>query len=153
MAPPNPSFPERSSRGRIDRDPGAERGVPDVADGVQTGRAASCSSTESDTNQGKRPLEDFGVSPALPAPFAWQRGHRVLLLDEGDQGWVFAELRFDEPGCRYHEVRRATFRWPREAAGAVLARGVGFGVAPAGDLATALDRWFGDHHAISGSES
>ena len=56
------------------------------------------------------------------APFAWQHGSRLLLLEPGPLGWVLAELRFDGDACRYVEVQRARYRWAREATGALLSR-------------------------------
>jgi hypothetical protein len=90
-----------------------------------------------------------GRLPLLDVPFAWQHEQRLLLLDQEAGGWTFAELRFDSERCHYVEVRRATFRWPREAAGALLARGVGFGAAPAERLAADLQRWLADHLATN----
>jgi hypothetical protein len=90
-----------------------------------------------------------GRLPLLDVPFAWQHEQRLLLLDQEAGGWTFAELRFDSERCHYVEVRRATFRWPREAAGALLARGVAFGTAPAERLAADLQRWLADHLATN----
>ena len=96
--------------------------------------------------------EDDGRLPLSAVPFAWQQGRRLLLLDEERRGWTFAELRFDDGDCRYTEVRRATFRWPREAAGALLARGVAFGSESTERLANALDRWLAMHLAADRSD-
>jgi hypothetical protein len=57
-----------------------------------------------------------------PRPFAWQVGRRLWILDSGCADWVHAELEFEPQSCRYHEIRRSTYRWPREAAGALLGR-------------------------------
>src|SRR5688572_5114344 len=56
------------------------------------------------------------------APFVWQFERRLLLLDEEPPLWVLAELEFDVEACRYVEVRRASYQWPREAVGALLSR-------------------------------
>lgn len=61
------------------------------------------------------------------APFACQNGDRLLLLESKSPGWVLAELRFDAGGCRYVEMRRARYRWAREAAGALLSRALAEG--------------------------
>ena len=90
-----------------------------------------------------------GRLPLAEVPFAWQQGRRLLLLDEERRGWTFAELRFEDGACRYVEVRRATFGWPREAAGALLARGVAFGSESMERLAGALDRWLAVHRSAS----
>ena len=81
------------------------------------------------------------------APFAWQHEQRLLLLDEEPIGWVVAELRFDPKHCRYVEVRRATYRWAREAVGVLLSRAL-----PAGETAIArtsvdLFLWLAAHQA------
>ena len=55
-------------------------------------------------------------------PFAWQVGRRLWILDGSRSDWVLAELVFEPTTCRYHEVRRSSYRWPREAAGALLGR-------------------------------
>jgi hypothetical protein len=83
------------------------------------------------------------------APFAWQHEQRLLLLDEEPIGWVVAELRFDAKRCRYVEVRRATYRWPREAVGVLLSRAL-----PAGETAVArtsvdLFLWLAAHQSTS----
>jgi hypothetical protein len=93
-----------------------------------------------------------GRLPLLDVPFAWQHEQRLLLLDQETGGWTVAELHFDSARCHYVEVRRATFRWPREAAGALLARGVAFGASPAERLATDLDRWLADHLATNAGQ-
>ena len=91
--------------------------------------------------------------PQSETPFAWQDGQRLLLLDEEADGWTFAELRFDAARCHYVEVRRATFRWPREAAGAILARGLAFGPDGIECLAVALDGWLAIHLAVAVPEN
>ncbi len=83
------------------------------------------------------------VAPPRPAgaPFVWQHERRLFLLDRAARGWVAAELRFDADDCRYVEVRRATYRWPREAAGALTARAVALGDAVLARLAHDLAAW------------
>ncbi len=76
-----------------------------------------------------------------PAPFVWQHDRRLMLLDREALDWVLAELRFDAVRCRYVEVQRARYRWPREAVGAFLARGVAVSDAVADRLADDLLRW------------
>ncbi len=79
-----------------------------------------------------------------PTPFVWQQDRQLLLLDHEPGAWILAELRFDAAQCRYLEVRRARYRWPREAVGALLARGI---TAADGDperLANDLLRWVTD---------
>lgn len=56
------------------------------------------------------------------APFAWQDGRRLWILDGGGSDWILAELLFEPELCRYLEIRRSSYRWPREAAGALLSR-------------------------------
>jgi hypothetical protein len=73
----------------------------------------------------------------------------LLLLDEEPIGWVVAELHFDTKRCRYVEVRRATYRWPREAVGVLLSRAL-----PAGETAVArtsvdLFLWLAAHQSTS----
>ncbi|HEY7033368.1 MAG TPA: hypothetical protein VH482_18655 [Thermomicrobiales bacterium] len=83
-----------------------------------------------------------------PTPFVWQHGRRLLLLDDEQRGWVVAELRFDVERCRYVEVRRATYRWPREAVGAVLSRALASGDAAAEDSARSLHQWLSRYYGI-----
>ena len=75
------------------------------------------------------------------APFSWQHGSQLLLLEASHAGWIFAELHFDGMRCRYVEVRRAHYRWAREAAGALLSRALAAGDATADDLAKTLLSW------------
>ena len=75
------------------------------------------------------------------APFAWQHGSRLLLLEARPPGWVFAELRFDPAACHYVEVRRARYRWAREAAGALLSRTLVAGDTAADRTARDLAAW------------
>lgn len=82
------------------------------------------------------------------APFVWQHERQVLLLDRACRGWIAAELQFDAEGCRYVEIRRATYRWPREAVGALLARTVALGEATANRLACDLDAWLTDRSFV-----
>ena len=76
-----------------------------------------------------------------PVPFAWQHGSRLLLLEAGPRGWLMAELRFDPAACYYVEVRRARYRWAREAAGALLSRALAAGDVAADRTAQDLQRW------------
>lgn len=76
-----------------------------------------------------------------PGPFAWQDGRRLWILDGGPTDWVLAELIFDPQTCRYLEVRRANYRWPREAAGALLGRTFSGGQRRAEDAARGLSEW------------
>ena len=86
-----------------------------------------------------------GLADRRGTPFSWQHGAQLLLLEAGRTGWVFAELRFDAAHCRYVEVRRARYRWPREAAGALLSRALAAGDSMADELATDLLAWLVVH--------
>lgn len=81
-----------------------------------------------------------------PVPFAWQHDRRLILLDEEQRSWVMAELEFDPEVCRYVEVRRASYRWSREAIGAVVSRALASGPAAAVDSALAIDDWFARYY-------
>jgi len=83
---------------------------------------------------------------ADPAPFAWQHGHRLFLLERDRLAWVLAELRFDAESCHYLELHRARYRWPREAAGSLLGRALSAGNALADTLASDLTAWIDAHH-------
>jgi hypothetical protein len=85
--------------------------------------------------------------PDRPAPFAWQDGRRLWILDGKPDDWVLAELVFEPQTCRYLEVRRSNYRWPREAAGVFLARTFAGGQRRAEDAARGLSEW------VSRSES
>ena len=74
-------------------------------------------------------------------PFTWQDGRRLWLLDGQPRNWVLAELVFDPTSCRYLEVRRTTYRWPREAAGALLGRTFASGESQAENAARGLVEW------------
>jgi hypothetical protein len=74
-------------------------------------------------------------------PFAWQEGRRLWILDRGQGDWVLAELVFEPGPCRYVEVRRASYRWFREAAGALLGRTLAGGQPHAEAAARGLTDW------------
>jgi hypothetical protein len=63
------------------------------------------------------------------------------LLEEGPRGWLMAELRFDPAACHYVEVRRARYRWAREAAGALLSRALVVGDEGAERISRDLQSW------------
>lgn len=79
--------------------------------------------------------------PVQRAPFAWQDGRRLWILDGGSPEWILAELLFEPRSCRYVEVRRASYRWPREAAGALLGRTIASGERHAEAAARRLSEW------------
>jgi hypothetical protein len=85
-----------------------------------------------------------------PAPFSWQHDRSLWLLGWEPEGWVLAELRFDPTACRYLEVRRALYRWPREAAGTLLGRGLAAGAGEAATLAARLDHWLAGDDGAAG---
>ena len=103
------------------------------------------------TGAAAKPNDDLG--PHRPAtlaprvdrdhsrPFAWQDGRRLWILDGGELEWVLAELLFDPQSCRYLEVRRTTYRWPREAAGALLGKTMIGGRRRAEEAARGLAAW------------
>jgi hypothetical protein len=74
-------------------------------------------------------------------PFVWQCGRRLLLLEREQGLWVLAELEFEPEICRYSELRRAFYRWEREAVGALLSRTIGYGEDAANESAELLDVW------------
>ena len=85
-----------------------------------------------------------GAGPARAGgrgPFAYQQGNRLLLLEARPVGWVLAELRFDPATCRYVEVRRANYRWAREATGALISRALAEGDAMAERADRDLRAW------------
>lgn len=79
--------------------------------------------------------------PRQQAPFAWQDGRRLWIMDGGGTDWVVAELLFEPEFCRYLEIRRASYRWPREAAGALLGRTLAGGQGRAEEAARGLREW------------
>ena len=103
------------------------------------------------TDAAAKPNDDLG--PHRPAtlprrsdrnhsgPFAWQDGRRLWILDGAETNWVLAELLFDPQSCRYLEVRRASYQWPREAAGALLGRTFAGGRRRAEEAARGLSAW------------
>ncbi len=86
-------------------------------------------------------------------PFVWQKGTRLLLLDEDTSGWVFAELEFQDQTCRYIEVRRAAYDMEREALGALLSRALSSGWSAVEDSARSLNLWLIKHYGRSLRES
>jgi hypothetical protein len=82
-----------------------------------------------------------GCAQDQQGPFAWQDGRRLWILDGGSTDWVLAELLFEPQSCRYLEVRRSNYQWPREAAGALLGRAFAGGQRRAEDAARGLSEW------------
>lgn len=98
----------------------------------------ACSSSDNNSGAGGNST----VTVALKStPFTWQDGRRLWLLDGRPRNWVLAELVFDPITCRYLEVRRTTYRWPREAAGALLGRTFASGEGQAENAARGLVEW------------
>jgi hypothetical protein len=81
-------------------------------------------------------------------PFVAQHGRQLILLDDDDEGWVMAELRFDPGLCRYVEVRRAVYQLTREAIGAVISRALASGDHAAVDTALSLHEWLSTFYGI-----
>lgn len=79
--------------------------------------------------------------PITLRPFVWQHGRRLLLLEREMSRWVLAELEFEPEACRYTELRRAFYRWEREAVGALLSRTIAYGDKAAAESAESLDAW------------
>lgn len=75
------------------------------------------------------------------SPFTWQDGRRLWILDGRASAWILAELKFEPETCRYLEVRRSVYRWPREAAGALLSRTFASGGTRAEAVANDLAAW------------
>ncbi len=111
---------------------------PDPGTGGKDGLGASAHQ-DAPLNSAVDPIPT--VVRISPAPFVWQHDRQLLLLDREPLDWVLAELRFDAARCRYVEVQRARYRWPREAVGALLARGGAASDAAAERLADDLLRW------------
>ena len=84
-----------------------------------------------------------------PYPFSSQNGNQLLLLDLDTEGWVFAELRFDNGDCRYAEVRRATYAWSREAIGALLSRSLAVSENALIDTVERLDAYTRRHYGFA----
>lgn len=97
----------------------------------------------SNDDRGSRPPSTTAsqIEIERPGPFAWQSGRRLWILDGRDAEWVVAELEFEPGECRYIEVRRASYRWPREAAGALLGRALSGGAANAEEASRGLAQW------------
>ena len=123
-----------------------EPGGAREADGLEAIPAAP--DDESPRDGEPPPAVAAEVAHRAPTPFVWQHGRRLLLLDDERFGWVMAELRFDVRRCRYVEVRRATYRWPREAVGAVLSRALASGDDAAEDSARSLHEWLSRYYGI-----
>lgn len=94
-----------------------------------------------DPGQGRLPAGAGVFEPVSPAPFAWQYGRRLWILDGRDAEWILAELVFEPLTCRYFEVRRARYRWPREAACALLGRALAGGLPNVEAAARGLALW------------
>lgn len=103
--------------------------------------AAECIEPELPTQE----TQDLSTAEAVPPislrPFVWQSGRRLLLLEPEMGYWVLAELEFEPEICRYTELRRAFYRWEREAVGALLSRTLAYGEQSVRASADQLDHW------------
>jgi hypothetical protein len=102
-------------------------------------------------SEGRSPSDGGSVTEPhvrAAAPFVWQFERRLLLLDEEPPQWVLAELAFDVNACRYVEIRRASYDWPREAVGALLSRAFASGSEAASAAAEAMDDWFTRYYGL-----
>lgn len=87
-------------------------------------------------------LSTTETTPAVTLrPFVWQRGRRLLLLEREMGYWVLAELEFEPEICRYTELRRAFYRWEREAVGSLLSRALAYGQSAVLESSELLDVW------------
>jgi hypothetical protein len=104
---------------------------------------SDCSAAEClDPVQPVSELSTTDITPAAPLrPFVWQAGRRLLLLEREMGHWVLAELQFEPEICRYSELRRAFYRWEREAVGALLSRTIAYGEKASTESAELLDIW------------
>jgi hypothetical protein len=93
-------------------------------------------------------LHGLTEHPRAPMPFVWQHGRQLILLDDDPEGWVMAELRFDDDLCRYVEIRRAVYPLTREAIGAVISRALSSGDHAAVDTALSLHEWLSTYYGI-----
>ncbi|MCA9878954.1 MAG: hypothetical protein KC442_14275 [Thermomicrobiales bacterium] len=105
----------------------------------------ACQPSNNDPGAGGSATVTVGPSTT---PFAWQDGRRLWLLDGRARNWVLAELVFDPSSCRYLEVRRTSYRWPREAAGALLGRTIASGQGQAENAARGLVEWAARANAV-----
>jgi hypothetical protein len=87
-------------------------------------------------------------SRRAPNPFVWQHGRQLILLDDDPEGWVMAELRFDDDLLHYVEIRRAVYPLTREAIGAVISRALASGDHAAVDTALSLHDWLSTYYGI-----
>lgn len=87
-------------------------------------------------------LELSTLMDFISTPFAWQHGARLYLLVSEGNGWVLAELEFVPSACHYLEIRRTSYRWPREAVGALLSRALPAGEDTARQLMDDVNIWF-----------
>jgi hypothetical protein len=85
------------------------------------------------------PPDEWLRIPPAQHPFVFQHRHQLFLLDGGAGDWVLAELRFERATCRYIEVRRASYHWPREALSVLLSRMITSGPEDAELLGRAAD--------------
>src|SRR5262245_42847024 len=118
-----------------------------ASDAESGGQVVAGTESAAESEPGPTDAPDETIHRA-PTPFVWHHGRRLVLLDDEQRGLVMAELRCDVERCRYVEVRRATYRWAREAVGAVLSRALASGDDAAEDSAKTLNRWLSRYYGI-----
>ncbi|MGH2560559.1 MAG: hypothetical protein ACRDJH_15965 [Thermomicrobiales bacterium] len=143
------AHPNRSTDGSAcDHEPGCTP-EPTIASAPPTQPLDRSPDESGFTRSREAPSTEPGADDGYcrPAPFAWQHGRHLLLLDEEPNGlWVMAELWFDPDQCRYLELKRAVYPWAREALGATLSRALTHGDIIASESADRLDAWYGSTH-------
>lgn len=120
-------------------DPGPSR--PDDGPHSRSERSAADQRAAGQSTFGPR-LELSALMHVTSTPFAWQHGARLYLLVSEWSGWVLAELEFVPNECHYVEIRRTSYRWPREALGALLSRALPAGEDASGRLVDDVTVWF-----------
>jgi hypothetical protein len=94
-----------------------------------------------ETGPHRQPSRFAVCEPRQRAPFAWQDGRRLWILDGEPGSWILAEMIFDPTSCTYIELRRSGYRWQREAAGALIGRTLAGGQRRAEEAARELTAW------------
>jgi hypothetical protein len=142
--------PNRSTDGSpCDHDPACTSSEPVVGSALPAQPRDHTPAEAGFTRSREAPTPDSDAEDGYrrPAPFAWQHGRHLLLLDEEPNGiWVMADLWFDPDQNRYLERKRAVFPWAREALGATLSRALAHGEIVASESADRLDAWYGSTH-------
>ncbi len=106
------------------------------------------SSSQDECRFGSGVVNETVSRPTRYAPFIWQSGSRLLIMDRMVFGWAIAEFAFNDRLGQYEVRREATYDSPREASGVLLATVIAADSDVRDSLASRLSAWVGEQLGV-----